>query len=431
MPVPLSYEQALAYLSHLHKREWRHGLDRMAELCRRLGVEKGGQPRFFHVAGTNGKGSTTAWLHSLLRAHGHSTGAYFSPYVFDIRERWQRDRTWIGKDELAALISEVRPVADDLMLTAYGGATEFEVKTALGFLYWQRHACTHVALEVGMGGRLDSTNVIDPAVSLITSIGYDHQAILGDTLAEIARAKAGIINPGRPVVVGDVPAEADAVIAECARQAEAPLWRLGREFRVVERDGQHCDIVTPTRSFTDLQIAIPGSKQAQNLAISVAALEAAGEQLDEQAIRRGAAEARIPGRMQRVTWQGRSFLLDGAHNEEAAQALAASLGPGNRTLITGMLAGHDARPFYRALAGCFDRVICVPVQNLRSRRVAELTADVRETFAEADSYDSIDEALANLGSTDQEVVISGSFYLLSDWQRATGLPVETLVFGEG
>ena len=229
----MTYEQALAYIAALEPRGWRLGLDRMQEFVHRAGLDQSignpSGPQFIHVAGTNGKGSTTAFLQSILVESGYRTGSFFSPFVVDPRERVQFGRELIGKQELADLTEALIPVADSLTDSEFGGITEFEFKTAIGFQYWKQRHAEWVALEVGLGGRLDATSVVTPCASIIVSIGLDHMHILGDTRAKIAFEKAGVIKPGAPVIVGDLPPDALEVVTEVAQANTAPIWRWGHE----------------------------------------------------------------------------------------------------------------------------------------------------------------------------------------------------------
>src|SRR6185436_18334668 len=237
----MTYDEALAYIASLAPRGWRLGLDRMQAFVDKIGMQDAlgaeGGPQFIHVAGTNGKGSVTAYLQSILVEAGYKTGAFFSPFVYDPRERVQFGRELISKEDLAKLTEELIPIAESFSDTEFGGITEFEFKTALGFLYWKRKQCEWVALEVGLGGRLDATNVVTPKASIIVSIGLDHTNILGHTLAEIAYEKAGIIKPKVPVVVGQMPHEALEVIERAAAEREAPIWRYGKEIRYQPQTG--------------------------------------------------------------------------------------------------------------------------------------------------------------------------------------------------
>ncbi|MBC8064854.1 MAG: bifunctional folylpolyglutamate synthase/dihydrofolate synthase, partial [Chlorobia bacterium] len=230
----MTYEKALAYIASLETRGWRLGLDRMQEFANRLGLpgslgEVGG-PQFIHVAGTNGKGSVTAYLQSMLIESGYSTGSFFSPFVYDPRERVQIGRRLIPKSIFALLTEWIRPFGESLTETKFEGVTEFEFKTAMGFQFWKEMEAEWVALEVGLGGRLDSTNIVTPRCSVIVSIGKDHTHILGDTYHQIAEEKAGIIKPGVSVIVGEMPEEALLTILKIAQERGSEAWVFGREI---------------------------------------------------------------------------------------------------------------------------------------------------------------------------------------------------------
>lgn len=404
------------------ERGWRLELDRMEELCRRLGVAHGGSPKFIHVAGTNGKGSVTAYVQNMLAAQGYATGAYYSPYVYDLRERVQIGLDWIEKDMLARLMSLIVEVSDAMVESPFGGPTEFEAKTALGFLAWQEAGCEAVALEVGLGGRLDATNIVDPACSVIVSIGYDHMHILGDTLGAIAREKAGIIKPGKPVVVGDLPDEAWESVAAVAEEKAAPVWKVGRDV-VVERDGDSWAVTTPAGRAGGLRPGILGSVQPHNMAVAWAAVEAAGLMHDQMAAARGLAETRLPGRFEVHQHGGRTYVLDGAHNPASAQALVASLRqvfPGQEVgFVVGMLRGHEPGPFLAELAQVAGKCAVVPVNNERRLDPGEVAEAAEPIFGAVESFADASSAAEWLGTP--VVVVTGSFYLLGDAKKMLAL----------
>lgn len=280
----------------------------MQEFLRRLGVaeklgQKGG-PQFIHVAGTNGKGSTVAFLQSMLVEQGYKTGAMYSPYVYDVRERVQIGKELIPKEDFARLTEKLLIVGEELEKTEFGGPTEFEMKTALGFLFWAEQDVEWVALETGLGGRLDATNVVDPAVSVITSIGLDHTHILGETLAEIAAEKAGIIKPSRPVVIGTLHDDAFDAIEKTAANRDSQVLRYGRDVK-----WKGSELVTPNSTYKDLEPGLIGGVQEINLALAVAALELAGANRDKEKLTHGARAARLPGRYEEVEYKGRKFIL--------------------------------------------------------------------------------------------------------------------------
>lgn len=423
----MKYEGALAYISSLAPRGWRLGLDRMFEFARRAALHDvlgGGEksPKYIHVAGTNGKGSVTAFVQSMLTAAGYRTGGFFSPFVYDPRERVQFRCSLIPKAKLADITAMLIPITESLSKTRYGEVSEFEFKVALGLQFWKAMDCDWVALEVGLGGRLDATNIVGPRASAITSISMDHTSILGDSLGEIAFEKAGIIKPDVPVVVGDLPPEALAVVARVARDCGAPISSCTAGL---ERDGNGYRVTTPKRAIGGLAPAIAGSHMASNMSLAIHAVDAAGAEIDDDSIRAGVAQMRLPGRFERRTWCGLDIVFDGAHNEEAARALAGTLRSvfaGRQViLVTGMLSGHDARSFYRPFAGLVRRAHFVPIDSPRARGAQELAEENRGLFGDPIAHQTILEGMqaarCDAKEGDGLIVVAGSFYLLSGAAR--------------
>lgn len=424
----MTYEEALAYIASLETRGWRLGLDRMQEFARRLGLEgslgEPGGPQFIHVAGTNGKGSVTAYLQSMLIESGYSTGSFFSPFVYDPRERIQLGRRLIPKKIFALLTEWIKPFGESLSETEFEGVTEFEFKTAMGFQFWKEVEAEWVALEVGLGGRLDSTNIITPRCSVIVSIGKDHTHILGERYSQIAEEKAGIIKHGIPVVIGEMPDEARDRILEIAAERGSEAWLFGREIKL-EGD----TVTTPKGVHEEIQPGIAGSMQRHNMALAVAAMDAAGATRTLGGLQRGARDASIPGRMQRIRREGREWLLDGAHNRESAKVLAESMkaaGDGDRkvTLITGMVMGHASAPLYEELKDVVDSVIFTPIDFHRAVSPEELNREAGSIFRESRVASSVDEAIhlamERTGASDL-ILVTGSFYLVGEVGRALGL----------
>ncbi|MFY9233294.1 MAG: folylpolyglutamate synthase/dihydrofolate synthase family protein [Fimbriimonadaceae bacterium] len=409
----MSYKEALAYIAGLSPRGWRLGLDRMSEFARRVGLEDSlgqpGGPQFIHVAGTNGKGSVTAFVQSILTAAGYRTGGFFSPYVYDPRERVQYRCELIPEEDFAAITERLIPIADSLADTELGEVTEFEFKTALGLEYWKQMECQWVALEVGLGGRLDSTNIVTPRCSVITSISLDHTAILGSSLAAIAREKAGIIKPGVPVVVGDLPEEAMCVVEQKADEQGSSLWRLGKAFATAD-----------TKPW-GLEAPLPGRRMAQNIFLSMAAIPAAGIKISFHDIQKGVASTLLPGRFERRTFGGIEAVFDGAHNSSAAASLAETLRaeyPGRRkVLLTGMVAGHDPISFYQPLAELIDSAHITPIDFHRAVPPDDLAAIVSRLIPRTSTHsctrDALNHALRDCGG-DALLLVTGSFYLLAE-----------------
>ncbi|MBS1719439.1 MAG: hypothetical protein JST35_03225 [Armatimonadetes bacterium] len=428
---PLTYAEALAYIDGLAKRGWRLGLDRMEEFLRRadlLRAVRGPEaPKFLHVAGTNGKGSVTAYLQSILVESGYESGSYFSPFVFDPRERIQYNRRLIPKHLLALWTTVLRPFAESLADTEYGGASEFEFKTAIGFAFWQHLQCEAVALEVGLGGRLDATNVIDPAACGIVSIGLDHMAILGDTLELIAAEKAGVIKPGKPVVVGEMEEGPRKVILDRAQEVGASGWVMGREVTYEVRPSG-VTVRTPSATHAGLQPGIYGERQPHNLAVAVAMMDAAGMTRTLRGLTEGARKAFAPGRFQVVESGEQTFVLDGAHNEASCRVLAETLRQwkkGQKTVwVAGMVAGHDPEPVFRAMKDVVDEVVLVPIQNPRAVDPSTLVPAVTATFNSVEVRNDLAEGLAvgrEKAGKGGVVLVAGSFYLVGECGVHLGL----------
>jgi len=422
----MTYEQAQNYIAALAPRGWRLGLDRMQEFVRRAGLEDSigasGGPQFIQVAGTNGKGSTTAFIQSMLVESGYRTGAFFSPFVVDPRERVQFGRKLIGKQELASVTAKLIPAVESFSEADFGGITEFELKTGIGFEYWKQKKCEWVALEVGLGGRLDATSVVTPKATVIVSIGLDHMHILGETHEKIAYEKAGIIKPGVPVMIGQMSEDAEAVIIAVAESANAPVWRWKHEIRWIESDAA---VETPKGVHPNLHPGIDGAAQKHNLSLAVAAMDAAGAYRNEVGLKRGAEMATVPGRFQEIEYKGRVVLLDGAHNPDAAGVLAESLdmrfGPRRVVLVTNMLAGHEPGSFYKVLRDRVAGVHVVPVDFFRSTPVEQMVEQLLPIFDEVKGHRSplegldaaVEEAIG-----DEIVLVTGSFYLVGELLRA-------------
>jgi dihydrofolate synthase/folylpolyglutamate synthase len=358
-----------------------------------------------HVAGTNGKGSTCALIESVLRTAGHRTALYTSPHLVRFNERIRVNGAPIHNVILADLFREVEK-ADGCLVAETGGRemTFFEFTTALAFEYFRREGAHICVLETGMGGRLDATNVVVPLVSVITRIAIEHTAFLGKTLPEIAAEKAGIIKAGRPVVCGQMPEEARAVIRRIARERGARFVAV-EEAAQVQRirqnwDGQKVKIETANASYPPITVPLLGAHQLENIALAVAALELVSDiaplPWEEKDLRAGFQAVRWPGRCQ-VLEHTPPTLLDVAHNPNGAAALAATLHElAGRTpvgLVCGLLSDKDAGGFFRALAPHVKRIWAVPLPGERNMPQADLLAAIRSAGQQAD-YLPLEKALA-------------------------------------
>ncbi|MFR5420560.1 MAG: bifunctional folylpolyglutamate synthase/dihydrofolate synthase [Oscillospiraceae bacterium] len=340
----MTIEQAMELIHGVEWRGSRPGLSRVRELLHRLGDPQDGL-QFVHIAGTNGKGSTAAMLASILRAAGYTTGLFTSPYLERFAERMQVNGAPVPDAEFAAVCQTLQPciaAMDD-------PPTEFELVTAAAMLWFRRRGCDVVVLEVGLGGRLDATNVIAaPACAVITNIGLDHTEILGGTLAQIAREKAGILKPGTCAVSYPQAQEVRSVLREICAQRGIPLTEVDVSAIVPLTDS----VDGQTFTYRGAEYALPllGAHQLRNAAVAletVAALRARGWRIPDAAVHAGLAQVRWPARfelLRRAPW----FVLDGGHNPQCAQTVADNLAryfPGRRiTLLVGVLADKDYPP---------------------------------------------------------------------------------------
>jgi dihydrofolate synthase/folylpolyglutamate synthase len=367
-----SYDDALAFWHGRINYEHRNPdpgdlkLDRMRALLHLLGDPQDGL-RIVHIAGSKGKGSTAAMLATILNRAGQHTGLFTSPHLCRVEERIQIDGQPISPDELTALLDEMRAL---LRQAPELEPTFFEIATALGFCHFRRRGVDAAVIEVGLGGRFDSTNVCQPVLAVITSISYDHTQQLGDRLSSIAFEKAGIIKPGRPVVSGVTAPEARAVIERIARERNAPLRQLGCDFHYQYVPGRVTHAATtlpqvriepgPTQA---LELGLHGDHQGANAAVAVAAIESLrgeGWTINDAAVAAGLAEIRWPARLE-VLGRRPLVVLDCAHNVASAEALVATLRSSfpetRRWLIFAASADKDLSGMMRVLAPHFAHVL--------------------------------------------------------------------------
>ena len=403
------------------------GLDTMRALVNVMGVDPLVLP-CVHVAGTNGKGSVSAMLESVLRASGLRTGLYTSPHLIRFNERIRVGGEMIPDADLIRLLDDVER-ADQQQAAAPGHrpGTFFELTTAVAFQWFLERQVQLAVLETGMGGRLDSTNLIVPLVAVMTGIGLEHVGFLGNTLEQVASEKAGVIKPGRPVVVGRQHPAVRRIIEDQARAAGSPV--LCAEERVAVRrlsqnlDGQLISIETADGPWPPLRLPLLGDFQLDNCALAVTALEWMRAELrlplTPEAIRAGLEKTRWPARCQ-VVLRDPVFLVDVAHNPDAARALAGFLKTfrGNRpvALICGMLSDKDAEGFFRLLRPVVDACVLVPLDSERSMPMDKLLAAARA--AKLPAAEGLMPAAVKNGrkwakKNNGIVVAAGSLYLAS------------------
>ncbi|MCW5937575.1 MAG: bifunctional folylpolyglutamate synthase/dihydrofolate synthase [Fimbriimonadaceae bacterium] len=411
-----TYDSAIAKLASAANAGWKLDLSRIRCLVDRLRIER--HPGYFHVAGTNGKGSTTAYIHRLLDLHGYRVGAFYSPFVYTLRERIQLGGRYVTESELTRLVEHVWKAGEECDRNGLGLPTEFEIKTAMGLQFWSESQCDYVALEVGLGGRLDATNVIDkPSASIITSISMDHTEILGDSLGAIAAEKAGIIKRHRPVVVGRIGEEPEHVIAEIARKMDAPVFRLGKEV-IVEGDGSMFDCNVLGKTYRSIRTGMPGAEQQDSASLALAAIAIAGIDLDKETVREAIRGTRLPGRGEIVFHASKRWYLDGSHNPAGIRSLVSRMRNESDTkpfLLMGMAKGHDHVAVIAALADVVDDCIFVPLDSPRSQKPEDLAAVAKEHGLKVRVLADATEAVNMLKADPTELIlVTGSYYLVGE-----------------
>lgn len=410
-----SYGEALAKLFARTTGEWKLGLERVSGFLERLGNPHHSYP-VFHVAGTNGKGSTIATLEALLRGAGLRVARYTSPHLVDFRERIVVDDVPMAPEAIVDFLREWDPQAAKL------GSTFFEVTTAMALYHFARERADVALVEVGLGGRLDATNVVQPLAAGVTQIGFDHVDYLGHTLHEIAYEKSGIFKPGAAAVIGEQHPESQAVLLERAEQLGSSVILLnGRDFKVTD-----VHVSASGTSFThefdsvseQLQTSLKGTFQADNSAVALAMLRGAGGRWAEAA-RAGEQLKRvhIAGRFHRV---GR-FIFDVAHNPDGAATVAANireLGIGRPLVaVVSVLKDKDWRGILGALSGVVDEFVLTNAPTAPESRAWNL----EETFAWAKDHQlnarmerDFDAVLSEVGKSEGSVLITGSFHTVGD-----------------
>ena len=415
----MTYEEALTYIHSFDWRGSRPGLSRTLELCRRLGNPEQSL-RFVHVAGTNGKGSFSKMLSNILTEAGYKVGLFVSPYVLRFNERIQVGGEEIPDGELADATAVVRAAT----IGMEDQPTEFELITAIGFVYFQKQKCDLVVLECGMGGRLDSTNVVEsPILSVITGVALDHTKILGDTVEKIALEKAGIIKEGRPCLYGGTDESVASVIQHTASEKGAPYYQVDFVRLAVKSmtlDGTILDFA-PMR---DISLSLLGSYQPENAArvlTAVEILQQEGLNIPEDAIRRGLGNAYWPARFEKLL-NDPLVLYDGGHNPEGVAAAAESIrtyfGAKKVNLLMGVMADKDYSQMCGTLAPLVKKVFAVRPNNPRSLQADALA----KLFPNGQAYPTVKDGLAaDLAESKQEgipLVCLGSLYLYPEVRKA-------------
>lgn len=417
----MKYQEALNYIEEITGLGIVPGLESIKELCRELGNPQE-TLKFVHIAGTNGKGSTLAFISTILQAAGYRVGRYVSPTIFEYRERIQVDGKMISKVALGELMEQVKAACERMVARGLSQPTPFEVETALAFLYFQKKKCDIVVLETGMGGLYDATNLITTTqVAVITSVGMDHMQFLGDTVEKIAGQKAGIIKNECYVICMKQDEAVMQVVEQTANEKQAMLVVADAEEAAKVRYGvekQQFDYAGMKR----LTIALAGQHQIANAVVAIEAVRALGQKgfaVSEQAIREGLLATRWPGRFTVVSKKP-LFIVDGAHNEDAAQKLADSIEFyfTNRRIIyiMGILKDKEYDKVISLTHKYADQIITVtPPNNPRAMHAYDLAKEIAKVHTAVTAVDSLEEAVemsSLLAGKDDVIIAFGSLSYL-------------------
>jgi len=395
----MNYKKALEYIQSLNKYGSVLGLDNMLRLCEKLGhPEK--RCKFIHIAGTNGKGSTSAYIAYILMAAGFRVGRYISPTITDYRERFQIGRRMISQKDLCIYVERIKVVCEELTAEGYSHPTPFEVETALSFLYFAEKECDYVVLEVGMGGATDATNVIPTPVACVwTSISMDHMGFLGKELADIARVKAGIAKAGALLISCKQEEEVEAVLKEQALKTGSSLviadvsLATGIKYGLTTQQFSY-------KGLSRLKIHLAGTHQIQNAILAVEVilqLRGIGVDISDKAIYKGLEDTVWQARLE-VLGKKPLFIIDGAHNEDAARRLAASIEtyfPNKRMIfIMGVLKDKEYEKVLKLTAHYAEHILTItPPDNPRGLHALELAMAAREYHGQVTNLSSLEEAV--------------------------------------
>jgi len=431
----MNYQEAWTFLDNLQFFKIKLGLESMNQFLDAVGNPHRAL-RFVHVAGTNGKGSVSTTLQTILTGAGYKVGLYTSPHLSSVRERFRINDRFISEEAFSRHAGVIRGVLGEKQITY------FEFATALALLWFVEEQVDVAILEVGMGGRLDATNVVTPLVSVITNVSMDHEQYLGNTLAAVAFEKAGVIKPGIPVVSGVDADDSLTVVEQACRERKAPLFLLGREFEAVRASEGRWEYkgITPSHSLAGLQCRLKGGYQMGNAALALAALETISALLPvtEEAIRQGLLSVRWPGRLEYFcladgkevdcpaesvtchTTSLRRYLLDGAHNPAGVESLRDSLAGefvyDRLILVWGCMADKDVGATLMSIASLADRIIFTRPESERSATVEQLTAILSdEERDKATGTATVSEALtlaADMAKSEDLICVAGSLYLV-------------------
>jgi len=426
----MTYKEAMNYISNVGKFGSNYGLERTFRLLELLGSPQE-KLKLIHIAGTNGKGSTTAMITKILRGFGYKVGMYTSPYLEEFEERIQINGEKINKDTLVNLLEQVKIAIDKVIEEGYEHPTEFEIITALMFLHFYNEKVDYGVIEVGLGGRLDSTNVLNPKVSVITSISLDHMNILGDNLRDIAKEKAGIIKDGVPVILYPQEKEAEEVILKIAEEKNSKVHLVKREngklININYEDlYQKVQIESSKNTYT-INLPLLGEHQILNLGVVLNTIEVLCEieniPLNKNIIEKSLEDVKWIGRLE-VLGRKPTILIDGAHNIDAIKALKNNVERyfkyNKIYLLLGILADKQVKEMIEVITPMAEKVYALTPHSERAELSEDLKREILKCNSNVVGLESYEEAfLSALKEAREEdlILISGSLYMIGDMRK--------------
>ncbi len=433
-----AYRGTLSYLFGLERFGIKLGLENITALLQELGNPQRSFPSV-HIAGTNGKGSTAAFLASILEQSGLRVGLYTSPHLIDFSERIQVNGISIASERIVALTEKIRGHVTEMEEKGIfrpaegtpswqsgvdrekGRVTFFEFTTALMFLYFQEEKVDLAVIEAGLGGRMDATNVVDPLAALITSISKEHSQYLGESILAIAGEKAGIIKPGRPLLTSTTQSRVVSLFQKRCQDLGSPFWIWGRDFEAKEKERGVIDFRGRKHQWRNLHPGLAGSHQVRNAGLALAAVEVlieAGFQIDENSLRQGLAGTRWPGRLELIETRPR-ILLDGAHNPGATEVLKKALRAGyprkRLIVILGMMADKDLRAMMAHIVPLADLLFLTRADNERAAPLTLLEKESSPYEKPSRKFATVREAMieAMRGAGEEDLIlVTGSLYIV-------------------
>ncbi len=430
----MNYDEAIKYIKETAKFGSKYGLERTEKILEFLGNPHK-HIKTIHVAGTNGKGSTTAMLTSILMDAGYNVGTYISPYIEEFEERIQINRNNIPKEELAEVVTEVSKAVSKVVDLGYINPTEFEIITCAGFLYFHKKNIDYAVIEVGLGGRLDSTNVITPILSIISSISLDHTQILGDTLDKIAYEKAGIIKENVPVILFPQEKVAEDVIEKTCKEKNSKLIKVPRDIseyvavtsNTLEGKEIKTQQINLKNEYIDsYELSLLGKHQILNSTVVMYAareLMNLGVKISKDNIINGLKSVQWPGRLE-IMKNNPLVVIDGAHNIDGIKKLTESIDLyfkyNKLVLILGILADKQVEDMIETIAPKAERIISVTPHSNRAELAEDLKIEIEKLGVSCEAIDSYEEAYKKALSycnDDDLLLISGSLYMIGDMRK--------------